>query len=440
MKNENLIYWLWLSLACRPGSALPSTLLKFFGSPKKVYEASEEDLSQLDIPFYGHEKELSDKGLDRAKDILSWCKKEKVGIVTPEDYFYPDAFRVLPNKPMVLYYLGNFCDFDNRFTVGVVGTRHPSNYGVHAAKRISYDLARSGAVIVSGLATGIDAAAHRAALYHGSFTVGILGCGIDKVYPKENAVLYEEVIRDGLLMTEYPPGTAPMGRNFPVRNRLISALSDAVCVIEGSEQSGSLITAEDALKQGKALYAVPGSIFARESAGSNFLLRIGAKPCLSAYDLIEDFRTRYPSLEGAVALFKKEEVKQKKKTEKKKAPDLKKKIRSYVFPGSARGEEEKPLPEEYEFVFIDESGNTPLKEPEEAGNESEVQMPCLPRLSPEERTVYSILGYEPVNVDSLVSEELSVSALLRILTKLEMKGLVRKVPGGKYVLTDRAEI
>ncbi|MBQ3076134.1 MAG: DNA-protecting protein DprA, partial [Clostridia bacterium] len=178
------------------------------------------------------------------------------------------------------------------------------------------DLARSGAVIVSGLATGIDAAAHRAALYHGSFTVGILGCGIDKVYPKENAELYEEVIRDGLLMTEYPPGTAPMGRNFPVRNRLISALSDAVCVDEGSEQSGSLITAEDALKQGKALYAVPGSIFARESAGSNFLLRIGAKPCLSAYDLVEDFRTRYPSLEGAVALFKKEEVKQKNKTEK----------------------------------------------------------------------------------------------------------------------------
>lgn len=440
MKNKNLIYWLWLSLACRPGSALPSTLLKFFGSPKKVYEAGEEEFSELDIPFYGHEKELCDKSLDRAREILSWCKKEKVGIVTPEDYFYPDAFRVLPNKPMVLYYLGNFCDFDNRFTVGVVGTRHPSNYGIHAAKRISYDLARSGAVIVSGLATGIDAAAHRAALYHGSFTVGIIGCGIDKVYPKENAELYEEVIRGGLLMTEYPPGTAPMGKNFPVRNRLISALSDAVCVIEGSEQSGSLITAEDALKQGKGLYAVPGSIFARESAGSNFLLRIGAKPCLSAYDLIEDFRSRYPSLEGAVALFKSDEIRQKKKTEKKKAPDLKKKIRSYVFPGSDRGNEEKPLPEEFEFILIDESGKEALNENEKTGKKSEAQLPCLTKLSPEERAVYSALGYEPVNADSLVSEELSVAALLRILTKLEMKGLVRKAPGGKYVLTDRAEI
>ncbi|MBE6713469.1 MAG: DNA-protecting protein DprA [Ruminococcaceae bacterium] len=437
MKGKELLYWLWLSLACRPGSALPSTLLKFFGSPKKIYDADEDDFAELDIPFYGHEKDLCDKSLDRAKDILAWCKKEKVGLATPDDYFYPDSFRVLPNKPMVLYYLGNFCDFENRFTVGVVGTRHPSNYGIHAAKRISYDLARSGAVIVSGLATGIDAAAHRAALYHESFTVGIIGCGIDKVYPKENAELYEEVIRKGLIMTEYPPGTAPMGKNFPVRNRLISALSDAVCVIEGSEQSGSLITAEDALKQGKALYAVPGSIFARESAGSNFLLRIGAKPCLSAYDLVEDFRSRYPSLEGAVALFAKTEVKQKKQ-EKKKTPDLKKKIRSYVFPGSARNEEEKAVPTEYEFVLIDASDEP---RPTEGEKEKEaVQSSCLPQLSPEERSVYSALGYEPVNADSLVSQELSASALLRILTKLEIKGLVRKVPGGKYVLTDRAEM
>lgn len=439
MKDKELIYWLWLSLACRPGSALPSTLLKFFGSPKKVYEANEEDFAQLDVPFYGHEKELCDKSLEQAKAILAWCKKEKVGIMTPDDHFYPTAFRVLPNKPMVLYYLGNFCDFDNRLTVGVVGTRHPSNYGLHAAKRISYDLARAGAVIVSGLASGIDSAAHRAALYHESFTVGIIGCGIDKVYPKENAELYEEVIRKGLLITEFPPGTAPMGKNFPVRNRLISALSDAVCVIEGSEQSGSLITAEDALKQGKALYSVPGSIFARESAGSNFLLRIGAKPCLSAYDLVEDFRTRYPSLEGAVSLFKNGEVKQKKK-QTKKSPDLKKKIRSYVFPGSARTEDTKAVPDEYEFILIDGKNDPAIPTESEGETEKTSQASCLPQLSSEERSVYSALGYEPVPADALVSEELNASSLLRILTKLEIKGLVRKVPGGKYVLADRAEM
>lgn len=429
MKDKELLLWLWLSIACRPGSVLPSTLLKFFGSPQKIYEAEIEDLEQVDTPFYGHEKDLMDKNLDRAKNILSYCRKNKIGIMTPEDYFYPDAFRVLPNKPIVLYYLGNFCDFDTRFCVGVVGSRTPSRYGLHAAKRISYDLCRSGAVIVSGMANGIDGAAHRAALYNGSFTVGVLGCGIDRVYPKENASLYEEVIRNGLVVTEYPPGTAPLGRNFPVRNRLISALSDAVCVIEGSEQSGALITAEDAMKQGKGLYTVPGSIFARCSAGSNFLLKVGAKPCLSAYDIIEDYRIKYPSLKGALPLFGKAEEE---KPKPKKKASLKKKIRGYIFSGSQRTEEEKdPVPPKFDFIFIDGDAEKKEKAPLEA--------PALPNLSEEEREIYSSLGYEPVLVDRLVTSERKASEVMQILTKLEIKGLVRKVPGGKYVLSDRAE-
>jgi len=429
MKDKELLLWLWLSLACRSGSVLPSTLLKYFGSPRKIYEAEAEDLEQVDTPFYGHEKDLLNKDLDRAKNILSYCRKNKIGIMTPEDYFYPDSFRVLPNKPIVLYYLGNFCDFDNRFCVGVVGSRTPSRYGLHAAKRISYDLCRSGAVIVSGLANGIDAASHRAALYNESFTVGVLGCGIDRVYPKENATLYEEVIRNGLIITEYPPGTAPLGRNFPVRNRLISALSDAVCVIEGSEQSGSLITAEDALKQGKGLYSVPGSIFARCSAGSNFLLKVGAKPCLSAYDIIEDYRIKYPSLKGALPLFGKAEE-EKPKTKKK--VSLKKKIRGFIFSGSQRTEEEnEPVPPKFDFTFAD--GETDIKE------KSPLQTPALPSLSEEEREVYSALGYEPILVDHLVTSERKAADVMRILTKLEIKGLVRKAPGGKFVLSDRAE-
>jgi len=424
--KDEVLYWLWLSLACRPGSVLPSTLLKFFGSPKKIHQADEDALRQVQTPFYGHEKDLLDKSLDRAESIFSYCKKNKIGILTPQDYFYPERFRVLPNKPIVLYYLGNFCDLDNRFTVGVVGSRKCSEYGIHAAKRLSYDLARSGAVICSGMAEGIDAAAHRAALYHGSFTVGILGCGIDRVYPKENAPLYEEVIRNGLLFTEYPPGTAPLGKNFPVRNRLISALSDAVLVVEGSEQSGALITAEDAMKQGKGLYAVPGSIFARNSAGSNFLLKVGAKPCLSAYDIVEDYRFRYPELKGALSLFGKPETKKKEK----KKPDLKKKIRSYVFPGSLRAEEKEAVPPEYEFILLDEA---------EEEKTHQTHASPLPTLSEEERRIYSALGFEPVLADALVSDQNSVSEVMRIITKLEIKGLVQKVAGGKYVLTDRAE-
>ena len=233
-------------------------------------------------------------------------------------------------------------------------------------------------------------------------------------------------------MTEYPPGTAPMGKNFPVRNRLIAALSDAVCVMEGSEQSGSLITAEDALKQKKALYTVPGSIFARESAGSNFLLKVGAKPCLSAYDLIEDHRAKYPYLTGALSLFGKKEKAPKKEAK----PNLKKKIRSYIFPGAGRSEEEKIIPQEYEFISISEP---PVSQSEETESK-ETKSVLVMDLSEEERQVYSALGYEPVAADMLVDETLSAATVLRVLTKLEIKGLVQKVPGGKYVLLDRAEV
>lgn len=443
MKDRRLL-WMWLSLACRPGSVLPSTLLKFFGSPETIYEAGEEEFDAVDTNFYGHKEELCNKDLERAETILKYCKDNRIGIATPEDYFYPQRFRALPNKPMVLYYLGNFCDFDNRFTVAVVGSREPSEYGIHAAKRISYDLARAGAVIASGMASGIDSAAHRAALYNESFTVGILGCGIDRVYPKENTELYEQVIRKGLLMTEYPPGTPPVGRNFPVRNRLISAISDAVCVIEGSEQSGSLITAEDALKQEKGLYAVPGSIFAASSVGSNFLLKVGAKPCLSAYDIVEDYRRSYPELKGALPLFGKSEAKEKTPPKKKK-PDLKKKLRGYLFPGSERADEEKPIPPEYEFVMVDdairerEAREQTEKEAKESEKTKERASAALPDLAPDEWRVYSRLTFEPVLADVLLQEGEKISDLLKILTKLEIKGLVQKVAGGKYLLTDRAE-
>ena len=429
-KDRQLRLWLWLSLACRPGSALPSTLLKYFGSPEKIYQAEEEDFASLDVPFYGHEKDLLKKDLEKADAILTYCRKNGVGISTPDDYFYPEMFRPLPNKPMVLYHRGNFCDFDAHFCVSVVGKRKASNYGIHAAKRISYDLCRAGAVIVSGVASGVDAAAHRAALYEGTFTVGFIGCGIDRVYPKENEQLYSEIMEKGLLITEYPPGTPPYARNFPIRNRLISAFSDAVCVIEGNEQSGSLITAEDALLQKKPLYSVPGSIFAQNSAGSNFLLKVGAKPCLSAFDIIEDFRPQYPTLLGSLSLFGKKEKTPVVKREKK--PNIKKKIQSYVFPGTASADEGKStVPPEFEFIEVKEDPT----EHKETRYKS-----VLPDLSPEEMQVYGSLGYEPCSIDQLVTGDLTVSTVMQILTKLEIKGRVRKAPGGKVYLTDSADV
>ncbi|MBP5289752.1 MAG: DNA-processing protein DprA [Clostridia bacterium] len=434
--EDRLLAWLWLAGACRPGSVLPSTLLKFFGSPEKIYEAGEEDFDQVDTNFYGHKDALCDKELERARSVLAYCRENGIGVMTPDDYLYPEKLRAIPNKPMVLYYLGNFFDPDTTFTVGVVGTRRASNYGIHAAKRIAYDLARSGGVICSGMASGIDAAAHRAALYCDKFTVGVLGCGIDRVYPKENEALYKDVIEKGLLLTEYPPGTAPLGRNFPVRNRLISALSDAVVVVEGSETSGALITAEDAMQQGKALYAVPGSIFAADSAGSNFLLKLGAKPLLSAYDIVTDFQKKYPGLEGAVKLFRQEDKERREQDKPKKKPGVRAKIKKYAFPGLRRASEDKePVPPAYEFIPI---GDAAPREGEDGG---ETAAPAtLPQLSDEEIAVYGRLSFEPAVPDQLLSEGQRMADLLTVLTKLEIKGLIDRAPGGKYVRRDRAEV
>ena len=435
--EERLLSWLWLAGTCRPGSVLPSTLLKFFGSPEKIYEAGEDDFDQVDTNFYGHKEALCDKELEKARSILDYCRENGVGVMTPDDYLYPEKLRAIPNKPIVLYYLGNFFDPDTRFTVGVVGTRRASTYGIRAAKRISYDLSRSGAVICSGMATGIDTAAHRAALYCGAMTVGVLGCGIDRVYPKENEALYAEVIEKGLLLTEYPPGTAPLGRNFPVRNRLISALSDAVAVIEGGETSGALITAEYALQQNKALYAVPGSIFATDSAGSNFLLKLGARPLLSAYDVVTDFQKKYPSLTGPIQVFRQEDKERREaaKLKKKKEPGVKEKIRQYAFPGLKRKSENKePLPPEYEFIPIGD-----VVRPEGEETDSSPRTATLPQLSEEEFAVYGRLSFDPLLPDQLVAEGQSVSDLLSILTKLEITGLVTRAPGGRFVRQDRAE-
>lgn len=433
--EDRLLAWLWLADSCRPGSVLPSTLLKFFGSPEKIYEAGEEDFDQVDTNFYGHKEALCDKELEKARSVLRYCRENGVGLMTPDDYLYPEKLRAIPNKPLVLYYLGNFFDPDTTFTVGVVGTRRASSYGIHAAKRVSYDLARSGAVICSGLASGIDAAAHKAALYCEKFTVGILGCGIDRIYPKENEALYAEVIEKGLVLTEYPPGTPPLGRNFPVRNRLISALSDAVVVVEGGETSGALITAEDALRQGKALYAVPGSIFAADSAGSNFLLKIGAKPLLSAYDIVTDFQKKYPALESSVKLFCSEDKERRQEKKKaKKEPGVREKIKKYAFPGLKRASEDKePVPPAYEFIPI---GDVVPRDGEDGASPLPV---TLPQLSEEEIAVYGRLSFDPVFPDQLLSEGQRMADLLSVLTKLEIKGLVTRAPGGKFVRRDRAE-
>lgn len=294
--NENsTLYWLWLQNLCGEGSVLPEILISHFGSIKDVYEADEQDYEQVSGITARSVKKLADKSLDKAREILAYCKNEGVGILTPDSALYPKRLSRIPCKPAVLYYKGVMVDLDREVCIAEVGTREMTEYGSRTAYTMAYDMARGGAVVVSGMAKGVDGMAHRGALDAGGYTVAVLGCGIDRAYPSEHVGLMKEIIGCGVVMTEYRPFTPPIGRNFPMRNRIVSGLSLGTLVIEAPKKSGALITAETALKQGRDVFALPGKVGEMSSEGSNHLIRNGAKMVTGATDILVEYQNLYPT-------------------------------------------------------------------------------------------------------------------------------------------------
>ena len=293
-------YWLWLSQAFEPGSIKCDKLLHAFNyDPKAIYEADASAFAPFCEKSPRLAAALTNKSLDQVYKTLQFCEKNNVGILTYDDIKYPSPLRRIQGQPTVIYYKGTVPDFSKRLTVSIVGTRSVTPYGSSAAYTISHDLASAGAVVVSGMAAGSDTAAHRGALDARGTTVAFLGCGINVVYPRENARLMDEIIESGAVMTDYPPFSRPEGRHFPVRNRLISGVANGVLVIEAAKKSGALITAEHALHQGKILYAIPGRIGELASEGTNSLLASGAKTVTKAGDILDDFKHLYNIKEKA---------------------------------------------------------------------------------------------------------------------------------------------
>ncbi len=290
---DNRVYWIWLSLAAGPGSILPGKLTEYFNEDiKAIYEADELQYKKAKATPKNISA-LSDKSLALAEDIISWCDAKHVKILTYEDDLYPKRLKSIVNWPAVLYYIGEFYNIDNELCIGAIGTRRMTKYGHDTAYSFCYDLAKSGAIVVSGLAAGIDTTSHRAALDAGGRTVAVIGTRIDKVYPAENRDIMREIARKGLLITEYHPFFKTQPANFPIRNRIISGLSEATIVFEADARSGSLITADLAKKQGRVVYALPGKIGEEGSLGTNELIREGSHIVTRAKDILNDFRKKY---------------------------------------------------------------------------------------------------------------------------------------------------
>jgi len=419
-----LLHWIWF--AHRPGvnDRTKAVLLQHFRDPEDIFFADSESFAHIDGLTEEAVEGLKDKNLLPAEEILEACRREKLHVLTFRDAAYPVRLKNIADPPAVLYYKGQLPEFDALPVVAVVGTRKASAYGMTTAKRMGYQIGKCGGIVVSGMAYGIDGMAMSGALTAGQPVVGVLGCGADMVYPLSNRALFRDVEQYGCILSEFPPGFQPTKWSFPKRNRIISGLSNGVLVVEAPEKSGALITARQAAEQGRDVFVVPGNIDMPSFVGSNRLLRDGAIMVSSGWDILSEYEALYPdkihkdtapSHQNAYP----DEVDRAPEGE---IPPLK------VAQKVAQPGKRKNLKKNLEKLSIDNGHPTAYSDVNEN----------LRSLSEEERAVVSALKDGPRLVDDVIAETgLTTGGLLAVLTMLELKGILRRLPGKRIALSSQ---
>lgn len=396
-----LTYLLWLTTreGLRPETA--AALVRRFGTAEAAYFADPGEYELLSLSEKLR-RSLADKSLERAERILGDCDRLGVTLLTYQDAAYPERLLQLRDFPLVLYVKGRLFRFDEELAVAIVGSRECTPYGVAMAGRLGLELARSGALVLSGLAQGIDAAALKGALQGGGPAVSVLAGGVDVVYPRRNQALYEDVAAAGAILSENPPGTPPEGWRFPIRNRILSGLSAGVAAVEAAEHSGTLITARLALDQNREVFAVPGPADAPMSAGTNGLIARGeAKLIRSAQDILVEYVTRFPH-----------KVRQ--------APPLSREGAEARLEAAAE-----PAPE-------------PVPRPAERN-----PLPLRPRseleaMGDEQRAIFALLSGRALVPDEIVGRtEIPTRRVNTALTLLQAQGYLNELPGKRFTAAVR---
>ena len=288
-KDSDLQYLLWMTEVAGIAPQKGVWLLEVFGSAQAVWEASDKQISGCVKLEESEQKRLKNRSLATPNLILGRCRFQNIRILPIWDEDYPDRLRNIYDPPLVLYIRGKWPDFNRLPAVAVVGQRRATPYGIIVTERIAFQLSRAGVIVVSGMAAGIDSAAHNGAVKGDTPTVAVFGTAIDQCYPAKNAGLLRAILYSGAAVSEYPPGKKTYATSFPRRNRIISGLSLGVVVGEAPAKSGSLITAGLALDQGRDVFAVPGSVDAHSSDGCNELIARGAKLVRDANDILEEY-------------------------------------------------------------------------------------------------------------------------------------------------------
>ncbi len=387
-----LTYWLWLHLLTGLTISQKRALLEYFHDPEELYRAKESTYrTALQMPEEGYIA-LSHKDLTAARELAALCSRKRVGIVAIGDSGYPERLKHIPDAPLVLYYRGRLPNWEAYPAIGVVGTRRSSGYGLQIAEKMGAQIAACGGLVVSGVADGIDGAAMQQALLQDCPVVGVLGCGVDVVFPARNRDLYALTEEKGCLISEYPPGTPGYKWNFPRRNRIISGISHGVLVVEAPQISGALITARYASEQGREVFVVPGNINSDTCAGSNALLREGAIAVFEGYDILREYEARFP---GQIRRAEPREIRQ--------------------------------IPQKEESM-----PTKPAKKPIDNGcvTQYSVLNSGGPTLTEEEKVLLSHLTEKIEAVDEVIARSgMETAKALSLVTKLSLKGVIKHHPG-----------
>ncbi len=426
MLNEQTLYWVWLARACGVASKSFVRIIERFLEPFDVYSLDENEIEHIEGIGERLKAKLSDKSLEESYSVVSFCKKNRIDIITYGDKKYPSRLRQLEDPPAVLFCKGKLPDFNSRLSLAVVGTRKMSEYGKASAYKIAYEMAAANAIVVSGMALGIDGVASGGAIAAGGDTVAVLGCGIDVVYPKQHRELYEKIAKTGAVISEFMPSTPPEKYNFPVRNRIISGLCQGTLVVEGDRRSGSLITAKNAIAQGREVFALPGKVDESNSEGPNELIRDGAYVALCTDDIINHYDFLYHDVINYRGL-KKAKTHMKSELDEDILEELGICARAYKkeeFLGeqapreTARAEEKKALQ--------NSSCDAPVRET--------VTEELLAGLDENARKVFAEMPIDTsVSPDALIVDGCDIGDVITALTMLELCGLVASLPGGLYV-------
>ena len=403
------IHWIWLATRPDLSDRKKRAVLEVFPDPEDAYLADEKALSVLELSAE-EMTSLLDKNLTQAEKILEICEEKDIRICVLSDEEYPFRLKNIDDPPLVLYYRGKLPDFDKAPAIAAVGTRKASAYGLTAARQMGFQLVRCGAILVSGAADGIDGAAMEGALKAGGIVVGVLGNGADVVYPKCNRRLFEDTRLRGCLLSEFPPETPPYKWNFPKRNRIISGLCNGVLVVEAPARSGALITARQALEQGRDVFAMPGNVGVDTSEGTNELLRSGAILARDGWDVVEEYQYLYPE---SVRRYDSAKAQLQLLTPDREEPETKVAQEPQKPAKKAKNDkkqEKKPVDKEEKLVYSDLSAR-------------------MASLSEQERHLVEKIENECLVDELIVRTGLPAGKVLAMLTLLEVRGFVKTLPG-----------